>query len=258
MTNGVLGGLRPAAPGPPQQTGGGRRLLLAILAVGAAAVAAYLAVGALLMTLLPAPDGGKQGLRLVGTIAYGAGTALVTLGAMLLTVRLVRGGMTPWKLRLLARVAVLVLVLDGFSGLTIYLINRETPLMIDIIAPLQEQGWVAPIEVTFGTETLRSVLAKKGLFPVRYRWDFDGDGKVDVEQQETEVTTVYRRKGIFRATLILVLSDGTPRVITRRISIPYAVFAYQPTIPLSQQPITFSVADLLPPGGTSVTSTLRS
>jgi PKD repeat protein len=124
-------------------------------------------------------------------------------------------------------------------------INRQTPLPIDILEPTEFQNLTAPVQITFGTESLRTILKKQSLYPRKFSWDFATDGKVDAERQEPEVTTVYRRKGSFLVTLRVSLTDGTTRTATRRVNIPTAVFGVQPMKPVRGEEVTFDVSDLI-------------
>lgn len=236
---------RPAAPPPPTALVDLRRKRILALLVGGVVVLAYVAVGIVLMMLVPASDGGKQILRTVGVFGYGAGAGILVLGGGVVAYRLFKSRLPDsLKLHFLLRLVALVVALVSFSGLTIFLISRETPLSIDVLEPSLTRGLVAPVAVTYGTETLRSILSKSGLFPVRYRWDFDGNGSIDADRQEPQVTTIYKRKGLYSVRLDVVLSDGTVRQASRRLEIPHGVFSLLPPQPTSERPVLFTVANL--------------
>jgi PKD repeat protein len=146
---------------------------------------------------------------------------------------------------MLLRPSIVVLVMLGAAGMVFTFINGEVPLPIDVLEPSNLRGLTAPATVTFGTESLRNILRKQSLYPRKYKWDFDGDGTPDAVRQDHEVTTVYRRKGVYNVTLSILLSDDSVRLATRRILIPAAVFSIHPQSPLLNEPVEFNAADLV-------------
>ena len=94
-----------------------RRLLLLILGIGAGVLLLYVLFGVVLLGLLPAPDGGKQGLRLLGNALYAAGPLLALAGVGLFALRLLRSGIEPGDLiTRLMRPGIGALAIVGFSG----------------------------------------------------------------------------------------------------------------------------------------------
>jgi PKD repeat protein len=225
-----------------------RRIIKLILLIAAAFFTFYVIFGLVLMSLIPAPDGGRQGLKMMGIAFYGLTAAAVTVVGGFLGLRMyqaTRGQLLPLHVRLYIIAGALIIALDAFAGGTIFLISRPPALSLDIISPTQTRSLVAPVAVTFGTERLRSTLAKQGIPPVSYRWDFEGDGTIDVEKRESEVTTVYKKKGIYTPTVHVVLSNGSVRRSSLTLIIPHAVFSYRPEVVTPRQPVTFSVAELI-------------
>ena len=232
---------------PIEQPPRDRKKLLMLLLIGAGAFLLFYIVFAFtLLVLLPSPDGGRQGLRLIGNLFYGAVSLLSLAVFVLLVLRLLRSGIPAARLQgLFVRAGIVLLIILGVSGMVFASINRDTALGIDILEPQNLQALTAPLSVTFGTDSLRSILRKQSLFPRKFSWDFNGDGKVDAEGQDQEVTTIYRRKGSFPVILTIQLSDGTTRTAARRINIPNAVFSLDPSLPLLDEEVTFSVEDLI-------------
>lgn len=223
-----------------------RRNLLLLLALGGSFLLFYVVFAFVLMATLPDPSGGRRGLWLFGNLFYG-GVSIVALALLaLLALRLLRAGVAPAQIGgMLLRPGVVLLVMLGMAGMVFAAINREVPLPIDVLEPENLQGLTAPVTITFGTETLRNILRRQSLYPRRYQWDFQGDGKPDAERQEHDVTTVYRRKGIYTVVLTILLADGTVRSTSRRIVIPTAVFSVTPSTPLREEEVTFNATDLL-------------
>lgn len=239
-----LDGVSSEAPPPsPNQ----KKLLLLLLACGGAFLLFYLIFAFVLMATLPDPSGGKQGLRLLGNFFYGGGSIVSVSLLGLLALRFLQAGTAPVEmLPLLIRPGIVVIAMLGIAGMVFLMINRDVPLPIDVLEPAAGlQGLTAPVTITFGTESLRGILRKQSLFPRRYKWDFDGDGTVDAERQDQEVTTIYRRKGIYTVSLGILLSDGSVQWASRRIIIPTGVFSVSPASPLLHELVEFSAIDLV-------------
>jgi hypothetical protein len=136
-----------------------KRILFLILGCGGVLLLFAFVFGFFLMVSLPASDGGGQGLKLTGNVLYASTTLLGFAALGFLAVRLLRSGLNPNQLpQALLRPGILVLILSGFSGMVLLIINQQTPLPIDILEPPNTQNLTAPVSITFGTETLRSIL----------------------------------------------------------------------------------------------------
>ena len=235
---------RPGATPPPPRDQ--KKLLLLLLSGAGIFLLLYLFFAFILMATLPSADGGKQGLKLLGNVFYGGTSVLLLLGTVFLFLQLLKRKMPFVKLQnIFLRVSIVLLIVFGISGMTLLMINRKTPLPIDVLEPENLQALTAPVTVTFGTDTLRSILQNQSLFPKKFSWDFNGDGKIDAEKQDQTVTTVYRKKGTFSVTLRILLSDGSTRTTSRRISVPNGLFSLHPAEPLLNQEAEFGVTDLV-------------
>lgn len=223
-----------------------RKILRMILAVTGAFLLFYLFLAFFLLVSLPDPAGGKQGLRLFGNIFY-AGVCLLSLaGISLLTMRMIRGGMEPDALpRALLRPGIAVTAILAVAIMVFFGINQQTPLAIDVLEPKNLQGLTAPVTVSFGTDSLRSILRNQGLAPRKYKWDFNGDGATDAETEEPDVTTTYKRKGTYSVRLSMLLSNGKGRSASTRLSIPNAVFSLTPEIPVRGEDVLFDASNLV-------------
>jgi PKD repeat protein len=133
------------------------------------------------------------------------------------------------------------------SFVTPAMIVREPPLPLDIVKYKPEDGadLVAPVAVTFGLDRALAVLSRKGLQPVSYLWDLDGDGKTNEETVEPTITAYFERTGAFNVSVSVSLSDGSSRTVGRRLVIKRAVFSLTPQEPVVDQPIIFSVEHLV-------------
>jgi PKD repeat protein len=83
------------------------------------------------------------------------------------------------------------------------------------------------------------------LKPLKYKWDFDGNGAVDAETTEHEVTTSYKSKGVFRVSLLMQLSNGDIRRTSTVVSVPRAVFDSTPVSPVLDQEVIFDLTNLV-------------
>jgi PKD repeat protein len=231
-------------PAAPKQNR--KKLLLLIIGGGGAFMLVYLFFAFYLMAALPSPDGTGQGLQLIGNSFYGI-TILLAIGLIaLMGMRLIQGGMDPDEaIRKLIRPGLVVLIMLMIAVMVFFMINRETPLPIDIIEPENLQGLTAPITVTFGTDELRRILRNQNLSVRKYKWDFNGDGAVDADTQDQEVTTVYGSRGNYTVRLMMQLSNGKIRSTARRLVIPNAVFLFEPDMPVLNEPVQLSVENVV-------------
>src|SRR5207237_560556 len=91
------------------------------------------------------------------------------------------------------------------------LITREPPLSIDITNPTQAEDFVAPLAVTLSVERAAETLQGMGLKPVKYQWDFDGDGKENDETVLPTVSAYYDKQGSYGLVVRINLNDGSIR-----------------------------------------------
>lgn len=125
------------------------------------------------------------------------------------------------------------------------MIVREPLLPLDILKPDEGTELVAPVAITFGADSAIEILARRNIRPVTYRWDFDGNGEINEETVVPQVTGVFERTGAYNVILLLELSDGTTRRVGRRVVITKAVFSMKPSEPVIDEPVTFSVEQLV-------------
>ena len=223
-----------------------KKLLMIILSVAGAFFLFYLFFAFYLLAVLPASDGGGQSLKAFGNLFYGLASISSIAMIALLAVRFLRAGVEPDKLiKILLRPGVAVIVILTIAVMVFVKINQQAPLPIDILEPANLQGVTAPISITFGTETLRGILGRQSLYPNKYKWDFNGDGKTDAETSEHEVTTVYNKKGTFRAIVKMSLSDGSIRSTSKTVVIPNVIFSISPEQPIFNENVNFDVTNLV-------------
>jgi PKD repeat protein len=125
------------------------------------------------------------------------------------------------------------------------MIVREPQLMLDVLKPDDGTELVAPVAVTFGADSALQILARRNLRPVTYRWDFDGNGEINEETVVPQVTGLFERTGAYNVILMIELSDGSTRRVGRRLVITKSVFNIKPSEPIIDEPVTFSVEQLI-------------
>ncbi len=211
--------------------------------------AAYVLWCLFLMSVLPNVEGNYQELIPIGALSSAA-VILLLLVFMVLVLRhalkeksATRFGKTNVAVRLILILTPAFII----SVATPMVIMREPALPLDILKLSPEDGadLIAPVAVTFGLDRALEILARKQLQPVSYSWDLDGDGKVDQETVEPQITAFFERTGAFNVSVLVSLSDGSTRRVARRMVIKKAVFSVKPAEPVVDEPVTFSVEHLV-------------
>lgn len=202
-----------------------------------------------LMMLLPMASGGGQFLVLLG-IASAAfvGIGLVAFGILLL-MHISQTKASPLS-RKRALIKLIVFVIPGvlLSIAMPLMIMREPPLVIEITSPLTSEEMVAPVQITFDVAQTARVLISRGFRPVQYKWDLNGDRKVDQETLEPTLTATFDREGIYTVSVSMIASNGAVRGAARRFVISQSVFSVVPANPIIEEPAVFSLAHLFPDG----------
>lgn len=208
---------------------------------------AYLLWCFFLISVLPNPTGAFSSLVPVGMLSAAVAAGLLLCGAGFVLHHALRERTATGIGRIHALVRIFGFILPGIiaSVAMPIMIIREPPLMLDLLKPEEETEFVAPMAVTFGAQSALAIFERKHLRPVTFRWDFDGDGKVDEETVVPQVTAVYERTGAYNVILLMELNDGTTRRVGRRLVITKAVFSMKPNEPIIDEPVTFSVEQLV-------------
>ncbi len=241
--------VEPMAGGPPPTGAAPDAVVRAkrtLVVFGGAAYAAYVLWCMLLLAVLPTATGEWRGLASVGLLTCLA-AAMVLLGIGAISLKRIAQSKLSIQLRRQSLIKVVAVVAPALllSAVTPFLITREPSLALTITSPLTAQELVAPVPVTISAADAASVLSKIGLRVTKYVWDTNADGTADAETVTPETTVVYERAGSYTVTARLMLSDGSYRRATRRVTIPQAVFSVTPITPIVQKPLQFSVAHLL-------------
>ncbi len=211
-------------------------------------VAVLYAVPALiLMVMFPRPDGSMSEVKNIGTLLYTIGTVAWLLFAVIGFLRISSIKDHP-RMKFFASIRVLVvsIPLVILSGLTVFLLNVAPKLRLEVISPKTSAEFVAPVSVTFGMDTALKIFAQSKLKPLKFEWDYNNDGVTDQETFEPVSTYLITKAGIFNIVAKVTMTDGTSKNVVYRLVIPRASFGLQPTMPVIDEPATFSIEHLFP------------
>jgi len=200
-----------------------------------------------LLSVLPNPQGDYQELISVGSMStLMFGTLIAFISAMFIK-RIVSNEYATTQSKVIGGAKVLAAVAPGIilSIMVPITIPNEPGLVLTITDPVNVGEFVAPISITFNLEESVQILAVRGLKPVKYEWDFDGDGKMEEETFEPFASAVYEKKGVIIVRARMTLNDGSTRMIATRIIIPRAVFSVKPIKTIVDEPVIFSIAHLI-------------
>ncbi len=199
-----------------------------------------------LLLMLPSPTGGGQSLVSAGLLSSLLGVVLLLLVG-LFSLKRISSASTSIATRRRSLLKLIVMLIPGvlFSIVTPLLIIREPSLPLDIISPTEAADFIAPVSVTLSAERAAGILRNRGLRPIKYQWDTDGDGKMNDETVTPQTTVVFERQGSYNAAVRVLLDGGKFRRVARRIVIPQAVFSMVPVQPIVEKGVKFSVATLL-------------
>lgn len=233
-----------AAAISPQMKARAKRTVLVLVSLP---YAAYLGWCFFITSVLPNASGAFESLIPVAMASAAIASGVLVLFAGITVHHALREKTATGVGKINATVRIIGFILPGIvaSIAMPMMIVREPPLPLDILKPEEGTELVAPVAVTFGADSALEILARRNLRPVTYRWDFDGNGEINEETVVPQVTGVFERTGAYNVILLLQLSDGTTRRIGRRIVITKAVFSMKPAEPVIDEPVTFSVEQLV-------------
>lgn len=201
-----------------------------------------------LLAVLPDASGEWDSLiPFAKLLAMIVGIAFV-LGSLFAVMRVGKAAGASDRVRYMsfARIGAIALPALLMSGFVPYWITQEPPLTLYVSSPAPGTDLVAPISISYDASDAVEIMERQGLTTKLFNWDFNGDGKFDLESVTPEGTAYYDRQGAYNVSVTLQMSDGSKRTVRRRLVIPQAVFSYTPFIPVVDEPIKFSVAHLIP------------
>lgn len=199
-----------------------------------------------LLAMLPPADGGMQSLIKFGTMSAMVGAVVFGLVGLISVLRVRSNAALPPSAKQRGLIRGLAFSVPGIalSIAVLVLINRQPQLALLVTDPAQAD-LVAPVTVTYSAELATQILAQRGTKVLQYKWDINGDGKIDRQTVVPTLQTTYQRDGAYSTSVTLVYSAGGGVVLTHRIIISKAVFTVDPDPPIVNQPATFDASNLV-------------
>lgn len=207
----------------------------------------YVVFGLYMMSTFPRQDGSGMQLKAIGALVLLGGAFLLFLLALLGIVRIATAKVHPrLKLGSLGRVVATVLPAFIVCGLAIAFINKEPVFALEMLAPADAEQLIAPVAVTFGMPRAIAVFTQLNLTPLKYQWDFTGDGMFDQETFDPEATFIANRSGVYTIAATITMTDGSVKRAMMRLLIARESFGVEPSNPVIDEPVEFSVEHLVP------------
>ncbi|MDD5055544.1 MAG: PKD domain-containing protein [Candidatus Peribacteraceae bacterium] len=199
-------------------------------------------------TLFPRADGNFMQFKTYVTVFFLVGAGLWSIGGMLIILRIFTVKSTlRLKLGALLRVLAVVIPLVLVSVGVLLQMQKEPTLYLDIVSPTDANELIAPLSVTFGMESAFRYFKQVGMVPDQFKWNFSGGGtSVSQETFDSQLTFLIPRAGVYNVAVEVSMKDGRMKNVYGRLAITRGSFIVQPTIPLVDEPVMFSLANLFP------------
>lgn len=235
-----------SSPSAPQITVSPRSVKLSVTVLGVFVVL-YVLSGVVLMAIFPRPDASLTQLKLLSSAVF-ALVGFVALALGFVSFIRISAVKDHPKLKLIAlvRMSVVIIPVLFISVLVPLMVNAQPRLVLELLSPASTTGLMAPVTVTFGMPTALKVFSLNHLTPLKYEWDFNGDGAVDQETFDPQVTYTFQKQGVFSVLSRVTMVDGQTKTVSIRLVIPRAGFRVQPASPVIDEPATFSLDHLFP------------
>ena len=217
-----------------------------ILITGSMLYIVYLFWAFFLVSVLPSPSSALKPLLLMGLLSAAvAALIFLALGGVLLMH--IAQSHVAIEARKRALIRIVIFVIPGLivSGVMPFLISQVPPFGIDIVAPASNADWVAPVPMTFSVKTAVNTLQQNGFKAIDFKWDINGDRKVDQETVIPTLTATYDKEGVYTISVSMTGTDGSTRVASKKFIIQKSVFGVSPSIPIVGKPVVFSLANLI-------------
>ncbi len=208
--------------------------------------AVYAMICFVLMAVLPDPSGGQQGLQQAGLLlSLIGGLVFVGIGAFgFMRIGSSKAG-PQIRTRALLKLAAVALPGIVLSVATPLMIMRQPTFTLAITKPTNPAEFIAPVSITFSFEEIVGNLKTQGFVPLKYTWDINGDKKVDQETTVPTLTARFDKSGVYAASMKALGANGVSHAASRRFVISQSVFTVEPAVPLVNQPVVFSLSNLL-------------
>lgn len=236
----------PAAPSAHSTPSVHRIATAALFSIAVLAVL-YVFAGLFFLSLFPRSDGSLEQLKSLLTVVFGAGGLAWFLLCCTGFMRLASTkGHRRQKMLALIRITLVLLPTVSTSIAVPLLITRPPTLFLEVMSPSSPQDLLAPVTVTFGMTTAQKFFAVNRLTPLKYEWDFNGDGKVDQESFDPTASFIYFASGIYGVECVVTMTNGQREQLRHRLVVPRASFGVVPEKPVVDEPASFSLQHLFP------------
>jgi PKD repeat protein len=197
------------------------------------------------MGMFPTPDGSLGNIRQTITLVYVAGMGLWSVLLLLGFLRIAAIQNHP-RMRFFGSIRLVAMGLPMLiiGGLVLYAVNVQAKARLEVTSPASAAELIAPVSVSFGMTTALKLFAAQGLTPLKYEWDYNNDGINDQETFDPVSTYLVTRAGIFSVVATVTMTNGEVKTATYRLVVPRASFGVQPSIPLIEEPVTFTLEHL--------------
>ena len=190
-----------------------------ILITGSMLYIVYLFWAFFLVSVLPSPSSALKPLLLMGLLSAAvAALIFLALGGVLLMH--IAQSHVAIEARKRALIRIVIFVIPGLivSGVMPFLISQVPPFGIDIVAPASNADWVAPVPMTFSVKTAVNTLQQNGFKAIDFKWDINGDRKVDQETVIPTLTATYDKEGVYTISVSMTEKWITPLRMHRQHS----------------------------------------
>lgn len=239
---------QPSTPAPAKpadaETSAVKRWKFVLIGITAFVYLSYALWCLLLISVLPSPDAESDMLVLAGV-----GSVVVALLVLVVVDTLVYLHITRSKATAPARQMALIKLIGIsvpaliLSIVTPFMITREPSLSVDILSPTTDSEMVAPVSMTFSVEKAAQIASDRGMKPIQFKWDINGDKQVDQETLDPTLTATFEREGIYTVSVTMQGNEGS-RTASRKFIIRQAVFSVQPPQPIIDRPAVFNLQHL--------------
>lgn len=214
---------------------------------------AYVFFALFMMSSFPRQDGTGAELKAIGSLILIIGAAVCALFALLGIVRIATAKTHP-RIKLGSLVRVVAAVLPAFivCGLAFAIIQKEPVYSLEMTMPETAEQLIAPVAVTFGMPKAMAVFEQLRLVPLKFQWDFTADGMFDQETFDPSATFIASRSGVYSVTASVTMTDGSVKKAFMRLVVPRESFGLEPSSPIIDEPVDFSIEHLVPRGAQNV------
>lgn len=207
----------------------------------------YIGFALYLLSHFPRQDGSDAELKNIGMLVLLLGIACSSLFGIVgcMRIALVKNKNARIKIGALFRLVAGVLPVIAISGFTLVSMNKEPTFFLQVLSPSSGELLVAPVSVTFGMQDSLAIFEKLGLVPLKYQWDFTGDGIFDQETFDSQATFIASRSGIYPIAATVTMTNGSFKQVGLRLIVPRESFFLEPANPIVDEPASFSIEHLL-------------